>query len=105
MIIKSTAVENVLATYENEDKTAKGMWIGTQKLSLGLEVDVDGNGYAGFSVHHNELNKLAHGIFLYVNKEGQPMLQASDNQRVEQNNLLDMISFIKNQMPKKENNE
>lgn len=105
MPIKKTAAENILATYENEDKTAKGMWIGTPELSLGLEINVEGNGHAGFSVHHNQLNTLAHGIYLYVNKEGQPMLQASNNHRVEQINLLDMISFIKSQIPKKEDNE
>ena len=105
MLIKKTAVENILATYENEDKTGKGMWIGTPELSLGLEINTDGNGYAGFSVHHNQFNKLAHGICIFVNKEGRPILQASDNDRVEQINLLDMISFIKSQMPKKEDNE
>lgn len=104
-LIKLTP-DNVLATYETEDKNGKGAWIGTSEVSLGLEVNPnESSQYAGFSVHHNKFNKLAHGICLYVDKEGQPMLQASYNDRVEQINLLDMISFIKSQMPKKEDNE
>ena len=97
-LVKS-ALSKVLATYETEDKKGKGVWVGTSEVSLGLEVNPnESSQYAGFSVHHHKFNKLAHGICIYVDKEGQPMLQASDNNRVEQINLLDMISFIKSQM-------
>jgi hypothetical protein len=104
-LVKSTATK-ALAIYETEDKKGKGLWISTSEASLGLELNPnESSQYVGFSVHHNKFNKLAHGICLYVDKEGRPMLQASDNNRVEQINLLDMISFIKSQMPKKEGDE
>jgi hypothetical protein len=92
-------LEDVLSTYENVTGKGKGVWVGTPEASVGLEVNVDSqNPYVGVSVHDHKHNKLAHGICFYINKQGQPMLQASDNTRVEHINLLDLIEFIKKQM-------
>jgi len=101
---KGSFANDVIKVFSKGDDV--GAWITSQDFIVGFSIGLDKfneKSIPVISIHDNK-NTSAHSICLYLAADGSPMLQASLGKTSETINLLDMISFIKTIMPKKEEN-